>query len=138
MKTITRCALLLILLFAATADADAHGEPAPRPETSESNIGYPNVAAARKALLAKPGIEVMKQNEWVVINDATGPDLTIWHFTPEAHEAHPAAVRRTTLEKDGYLHLKMDVHCEAAKPDCTALLVEFRKINDRIREQMKQ
>lgn len=101
-----------------------------------SSIGYPSVDAARQALLAKPGVRAVEQQGWLIIDDQK--ELSLWSFTPRSHEAHPAAVKRTILEKDGAIFVQMNVLCGASKEACDRLVAEFNALNDRMRQDIER
>lgn len=60
----------------------------------------------------------------------------LWSFTPEGHAAHPAAVKRTVLEKDGAVFIDMKVLCFGTQAACDKLVEEFKQLNERIKESM--
>jgi hypothetical protein len=64
-------------------------------ETPKTSIGYESVAAALKAVQAKPGIETRVENGWFVVVDNAA--RTIWSFAPQGHPAYPTAVQRTVV-----------------------------------------
>lgn len=101
---------------------------------AESKIEYRSVAEARSALLAKDGVKIREESGWLVIAER----MTLWSFTPQGHEAHPAVVRRSIVQKGGDVFLDMDVRCEAAKPACDRLVESFQALNtDMIRDLRK-
>ena len=101
-----------------------------------SSIGYPSVDAARKELLAKPGVRAVEQQGWLIIDDQK--EMSLWSFTPQSHEAHPAAVKRTILKKDGAMFVRMNVLCGASKEACDRLVAEFNALNDRMRQDIER
>lgn len=105
------------LLFAARAGAQA-------------DIGYPTVAAARSAATALLGAKKSEQQGWLVVEQMP----VIWSFTPAGHEAYPAAVKRTVVQRDGRIDLDMAVLCEAPKPACDRLVSDLKVTT----EQMKR
>ena len=120
-----RRAVLLVVAMGATS-AFAGDE---LPEAKGNTIGYPTVSAALEALRAKSGTKETVQGEWTVIEDAAGDELTLWTFTSVGHPAHPSAVKRTLVTKDGHTDLEMSVRCEAAKAACDALVRSFEALN---------
>lgn len=103
--------LLLTTLAGVIAVATAHGGA--HAQNQSSSIGYPSVEAARQALASRPGVRTVEQQGWFIVEDPT--DLTIWSFTPAKHEAHPAVVKRTVIQKDGKVVVQMNVLCSASK-----------------------
>lgn len=121
--------LLTITLLAASAASFAQTaeRPAPGP------IPFPTVAAARQALEARDGdgTVVTHPDGWTVVNEPLASAQ--WSFVPEQHAAYPAVVRRVILRgADGKASVDTASLCEAPKPACEQLLVEFASMNDRI------
>jgi hypothetical protein len=123
-------ALAIVLAAAAIASA----QPAEEPRTP--SIGYPTVSAALDALRAQSGVKVLVQDGWTVIDDrATN---SIWSFTPPAHPAHPAVIRRMIVQKDTDIFIRMSALCEAAKSECDKLIAQFTAMNEKMRDSMKK
>ena len=61
----------------------------------------------------------------------------MWSFTPESHPAHPAAIKREVIERDGMVYIDMNALCQAEKRECDALIEQFKEINGKIRESMQ-
>lgn len=97
------------------------------PGAEASDIGYPTVEAARSALLARDDIRMSRADGWLSIEDPA--NLAIWTFAPEDDPAHPAVVRRTVLERDGQVVIRMDIRCEGAPAACDALEEHFLSLN---------
>jgi hypothetical protein len=92
------------------------------------------VQAALDAMKAKPGVEVSDQGGWTIVTDPAAN--TLWSFTPASHPAHPAAVKRTFVSRDGTLYLEMGALCQASQVACDNLMDEFNKLNDRMSASM--
>jgi len=123
--------LLALALIIAGADcAAAQGAPA------ADKPDYPTAAQALEALRAKPGVDISVQSGWTVIEDRA--TLSVWSFTPAGHRAYPAAIQRKVVQEGGNLFVKMSVLCEAPKPDCDAVVTEFTKLNERVRDDLGQ
>ncbi|WP_192312345.1 molecular chaperone DnaJ [Pseudoxanthomonas sp. PXM02] len=105
-------------------------------ESPDSDIGYASPEAALEALRNKPGVTLKEQNDWVVLNDRE--TLTLWSITTAQHPAHPTAVKRAVLEKDGGVYLDMQVKCGASKAVCDEVVRQFQQLNDGIRKSMGQ
>jgi hypothetical protein len=97
---------------------------------AQGGVGYTSVADARKAVTALPGAKVSEQQGWLVVEKMP----VMWSFTPAGHEAYPAAVKRTVVQRDGRIDVDMSVLCEAPKPACDRLVESFKGLN----EQMKR
>ena len=122
----------LALLLPAFAGAE---EPAPLPEAEKSTIGYATVADALAALKLKPGVKVSATADgWTVFAEGTA----LWSFTPEGHPAHPSAVRREPVERDGKVVIEMAVLCEAGKEPCDQLVRDFTILNESIGDRVRR
>jgi len=96
----------------------------------DSGIGYPTVAAALEALKARSDVEISVQAGWTIVREPAAG--TLWSFTPADHPAHPAAVKRGTVSRDGAAYINMRVLCQAAKEPCDQLVDDFKKLNEKI------
>lgn len=106
------------------------------PESPHSEIGYPSPQTALAALRNKPGVTSTEQNGWFVLRD-TGEN-TIWSITSEQHQAYPTAVKRSLVERDGSVHLEMNVQCGASKSVCDQVVRDFQALNDNLRKSLDQ
>lgn len=97
---------------------------------AQGGIGYASVAEARKAMTALPGAKVSEQQGWLIVEQMP----VMWSFAPAGHEAYPAAVKRTVVQRDGRFDVDMAVLCEAPRPACDRLVEGFKGLN----EQMKR
>jgi len=132
-----RCAAgaVVMAMTSVIASAQQSGAPGNPPMSS---IGYPSVAAALDALKARTDVRISSQGGWTVIEDGSGGNATLWSFTPPNHPAHPAAVKRTLVQKDGAFFVEMDALCQATKAACDALMAEFQELNNRMRESIER
>ncbi len=124
---------LATLLFVVAGLSQA-GEP-PIPESQDSSIGYPSVPEALAALRADKGISESERGGWLIFADKA--HNTIWSFTPTTHPAHPSAVRREAVEKDGSIYVQMSVLCQADKVACDQLVRDFQQLNEQMRQAIK-
>ena len=118
--------LLLVLAAAIAISAFAQGE---------RGIGYPTVAAALESLRARSEVSISVQGGWTIVDDRSTNAL--WSFTPPNHPAHPAAVKRTLVSRDGKLFIDMTALCEAGKAACDKLIAEFNELNERMIQSMR-
>jgi hypothetical protein len=114
-----RCLLALLVLAAVPRSASGQ---------DTGGIGYPTVEAALKALKARSDVQITNQGGWTIVNEVTG----FWSFTPPGHPAHPAAVRRTIVSRDGVQSVEMRFLCEAGKEACDQLQAQFHKLNEKL------
>jgi hypothetical protein len=114
-----RYALILGCSLASTTAVLAEDEPAP--------IGYATVGAVLEALRAEPGAQFREQRGWTVVASRERDAPVEWFFTPEGHDAHPAVVKRTALERDGVGLIDLAALCQSEQPACDQLLDDFRQ-----------
>jgi hypothetical protein len=98
-------------------------------------IGYPTVAAALEALRARSDVNISVQGGWTIVDDRSANAL--WSFTPPNHPAHPAAVKRTIVSRDGGIGIDMTALCQAVKAACDNLMAEFKELNKRMSQSMR-
>lgn len=131
-----RALLLTAGLLANAALAQPKEGSSASAQTQPSSIGYPTVAAALEALRSQSGSTVSLQGGWTIISVTA--EQTLWSFTPANHPAHPAAVKRKIVERDGAVGVHMTALCQAEKAACDRLIEEFQQLNDRIREHSQR
>lgn len=102
-----------------------------------NSIGYGSVADAMAALRADPAAQIDVQQGWTIVSQEKDGHLVLWSFTPKGHPAHPAAVKRTTYEKDGVVYIDMDALCQSDKTSCDELIEQFRRLNEQIRRSLE-
>src|SRR5258706_8300644 len=73
-------------------------------------IGYPTVAAALEALRGRNDVKISVQGGWTIVEDRSAN--TFWSFTPSNHPAHPAAVKRTIVSREGGIVIEMTALCQ--------------------------
>lgn len=108
------------------------------PEAGVQAIPYGSVAQALSALAGMDGngTVVTHTDGWVVINEPLASAQ--WSFTPAAHAAYPAVVRRTVRRSaDGAVAVETASLCEAGDAACANLLREFANLNDRITQSVR-
>ncbi|MCW8956689.1 MAG: molecular chaperone DnaJ [Gammaproteobacteria bacterium] len=94
-----------------------------------NSIGYPSVSEALEKLTKHPSANISQQGGWTIISLIENGNHVIWFFAPEEHAAHPAMVKRTILEKNGSLEIKMVSFCQAPKQKCDELSKQFENLN---------
>lgn len=112
-------ALIVVCASAAGVAVAAEDEPAP--------LGYASVAAALEALRADPSAQFREEGGWTIVASRERGDAVEWFFTPEGHEAHPAVVKRTALERDGVGIIDLVALCHAEQAACDRLVDGFRQ-----------
>jgi len=123
--------LFAIVLVSSARAAEPIGSSQPQNTTS---IGYPSPAAALEALRSKPNVKIRQENDWIVVDDPS--EHTFWSITTPGHPAHPAAVKRALVERDGAIHIQMQILCGAPKASCDLLARQFKEINEGLSRSM--
>ena len=95
------------------------GEPA--------DIGDASVMAVLESLRAEPSAQFREQRGWTLVANREGASPVEWFFTPEGHDAHPAVVKRTAVERDGVGMIDLAALCHAEQAACDRLLNDFRQ-----------
>lgn len=106
-------------------------------QAEKSSIGYDSVLEALLALKENPSTQVGYSDGWTVVTLEEKGNHVLWSFTPESHQAHPTAVRREVVEKNGQIFIEMSALCQSTKPECDHLISEFEKLNDDIRKSIQ-
>ena len=131
--------VLASALLAGAAQAFAQAAVIARaPEGGAQPIRYGSVAEALATLAGMDGngTVVTRTDGWVVINEPLA--AAQWSFTPTAHAAYPAVVRRTVRRSaDGAVFVETSSLCEAGEAACAGLLQEFATLNDRITQSVR-
>ena len=117
--------LLALLYFPALGAQQA---------TASSPIGYATIEEAFNALKSDPGAGMKEYEGWTIFNQKGGGKYVLWSFTPVDHPAHPSAIRREVVKKEGEIFIKMDALCDSNRLDCDLLIDQFKKINERIKQ----
>jgi hypothetical protein len=128
--------VLAIALAVITGCVSAQGAAQHSNAPLDSPIGYATVAEALADLRARPGLSVITQGGWTIIED--NANYTLWSFTEAGHPAHPAAIKRYSYEHDGQVLLGMKALCQAPKAPCDELIEQFRELNEKAREHAQE
>jgi hypothetical protein len=116
---------VVLCTVAAPAALAATDEPAP--------IGHASVAAVLESLRADETAEFREQRGWTVVASREAGQPVEWFFTPEGHEAHPAVVKRTAVERGGVGFIDLEALCHVEQGACDRLLDDFRQQHERER-----
>lgn len=117
---------LLALLYLPATLAQQVVEPSP--------IGYATIEEAYNALKADPAVSMKEYEGWTIFNQKGDGKYILWSFTPDDHPVHPSAIRREVVKKEGEIFIKMDALCVSNQLDCDLLIDQFKKINERIKQ----
>jgi hypothetical protein len=104
--------------------------------TRSSPVGYETVEEAFTALEADPEAAMTEYEGWTIFNQKNEGVYTIWSFTPEDHATHPTVIRRDIVKRGDEVLIEMNALCHSSKFDCDQLIEEFKKINQRIRDNL--
>ena len=104
--------------------------------TRSSPVGYATVEEAYIALEADPNAAMTEYEGWTIFNQKNEGVYTIWSFTPEDHATHPTVIRRDIVKRGDEVSVEMNALCHSSKFDCDQLIQEFKKINQRIRDNL--
>jgi hypothetical protein len=118
---------ILLLTALAVANPPAHRHP--RTASPAARLEFPTVAAARKALQSEPGATSTTFEGWTFFDDAARKAQ--WTFAPDTHAAHPAAIRRAAVEREGHLVIEISLLCEGARDACGHVLKDFEEMKGR-------
>ena len=129
-RILFECALSIVYAMPVALLAQT-AAPADKPTTSGSpaGVGFKTVAEALAALKTRPGakISVTQPDGWTIITEQGGS--VVWSFTPAAHPAHPAVVRRAiVVGEDGLPRIEMAGLCQAERAPCDRLMKDFRDL----------
>ena len=117
---------LVALLYLPTLGAQQVVESSP--------IGYATIEEAFNALKADSGAGMKEHEGWTIFNQKGDGKYILWSFTPADHPAHPSVIRREVVKKEGEIFIKMDALCDSNQLDCDLLIDQFKKINERIKQ----
>lgn len=120
-----RISLILVALLYLPAQQVAASSP----------LGYATIEEAFNALKADPTAGMKVHDGWTIFNQKGDGKYILWSFTPEGHPAHPSAVRREVVKKEGEIFIKMDALCDSNQLDCDLLIEQFKNINERIKQE---
>lgn len=104
---------------------------APRP------LGYDKVADALAALQKNPDAKTTHPDGWTVVT-VQKPELAVWSFVPQGHEAYPAVVRRLIRKTDKGTFVEMKVLCEAKQDACRKLAVQFQQMTAQMQQALRK
>ena len=120
--------LAAALAFSGAAHAQAKQEPRP--------LGYKKVADALAALQKNPDAKVSHPGGWTTYA-IQKPEVAVWSFVPQGHEAYPAVVRRLVRKTDEGTFVEMKVLCEAKQDACRRLAVHFQQMTEQMQQKLQ-
>jgi hypothetical protein len=127
---------LSIIAFVLAAQAHAQFTPQAQARREARSLGYTRVADAREAVPKLPDAKVTHQDGWTIVT-VPKPEIAVWSFVPEGHEAYPAVVRRLVRKTDKGTFLEMKVLCEAKKDACQKLTAQFQQMTAQMQQAMQ-
>ena len=122
------CLFLVTLFYLSLAGAQQANDSSP--------IGYASVEEAFTALKADATATMSNHEGWTIFNQKNEGIYTLWSFTPDDHPTHPTVIRREIVKRGDEISIKMDALCHSSKLDCDQLIDEFKRINERIKQNL--
>ncbi|MDE0853270.1 MAG: hypothetical protein OSA97_02460 [Nevskia sp.] len=122
-------------LVAACAAPAVPPQPVTEPavQLSTIDIGYADVAAARRALTARSDVNTRTEDGWLVVE--VPAEHATWRFAPDNYLAAPAVVERRITVRDGAVGVETGVLCQGPAPACADLRNGVQSMNQQIRVQ---
>ncbi len=97
------------------------------PVMAQDDIGYASALDALAALRAMPGASTLSlsgaNNTFFLITEPGG--AVTWRFTTETDPAHPAAIRMSTVTREGQRFRLLRFRCDGAEAACAQLIQNF-------------
>lgn len=129
MKRLAIPFLAAALVFSGAAHAQSKQEPRP--------LGYKRVADALAALQKDPEAKLSHPGGWTTYA-IQKPEVAVWSFVPQGHEAYPAVVRRLVRKTDEGTFVEMKVLCEAKRDACRRLAVHFQQMTAQMQQKLQE
>lgn len=121
--------LAAALVLSGAAHAQSKQEPRP--------LGYKKVADALAALQKNPDAKLSHPGGWTTYA-IQKPEVAVWSFVPQGHEAYPAVVRRLVRKTDEGTFVEMKVLCEAKRDACRRLAVHFQQMTAQMQQKLQE
>jgi hypothetical protein len=128
--------VLSLVALALAGSAYAQFTPQAQARREARSLGYTHVADAFEAVPKLPGAKVSHQDGWTVVS-VSKPEVAVWSFVPEGHEAYPAVVRRLVHKTDKGTFLEMKVLCEGKKDACQKLTAQFHQMTAQMQQAIQ-
>lgn len=125
--TITTCGLFCLVFLLAISPSAAD-----QASSIRDSKGFRSVSEALHEMSKNSASKISIQDGWTIIALVEKGNYVMWSFTPDSHSAHPSAVRREIVEKDGQIYIAMQVLCESSKPSCDKLVQQFELLNQSV------
>lgn len=128
--------LLLTATFLATGCSNlAARQETPTARSAQEAPPKPSVAQIQASIVQDPEMAVSVRRGWTMAKDTKG--FVLWTFTPDEHPAHPSAIRRQIVNRDGSARIEMSVFCESSQSACDALVEQFKDKNRLIKNRLR-
>lgn len=115
-------ALLIALPFTAQATQIS--------DKTDVRVEHEIIAKAFDSLSTRPGIEFTILRGWTVAHETASNNF--WAFTPRSHHVLPALLKRTSVERDGRVHVDTEFLCLGPFEHCQVLKSESKKLFEEI------
>ena len=123
-------ALILSALFTVFVATDSHAGVLCRRDVPSL------ISVAAELARENAGQTLIDTDQFMAFADK--PNSAVWTFTKPAHPAHPAVVCRYPIKIGERYHVKLEATCGGTKSACDQLIEDFRKLNERIPEDIRQ
>lgn len=90
------------------------------------------VAETLATLKTDPARTFAEHGGWLIGEKRINGGSELWSFTPEGHDAYPAAVQRLITDGDEGLAIEMNIQCDATPEACKSLDVLFSVMNENL------
>ncbi|MGI9406435.1 MAG: hypothetical protein ACR2O4_08700 [Hyphomicrobiaceae bacterium] len=104
-------------------------------QASVCNRDFKTVDGLFKTLKGSEGFSKPAPHGYYVVMSEE-KNKAIWTFTIPGHPTHPTVVCRMPVTENGKISIAMDMVCGGKKEDCDKLAAAFRKLNEKIRDQL--
>jgi len=121
---------LIAVVFLSLIGFNAFAENAKPASLIEMNTA--TVADTLKVLQKDSSRRFVDHNGWLVAEKRIEGGSELWSFTPEDHEAYPAAVQRLITDGKESLAIEMNIQCDAPTDACDRLTELFTVMNENL------
>ena len=97
-----------------------------------SSLGTATVEETLAELMKDPARTFADHAGWVIGEKRITGGSELWSFTPEGHDAYPAAVQRLITDGDEGLAIEMNIQCDATAEACGRLDTLFSAMNENL------
>lgn len=138
--------LIFLTILAMAGSQEQRVSPVTPEQVHKDAVGPSTMCGvtARTALEFRAIIEKSPQFHRQPLDSArfelfsTDDSFTQWVFTKSSEPAYPAvSCRHAFQDKDGGFSQTRELHCDASREACDKLFIEFRDLDERMRQSFK-